>query len=497
MGTTGNSGLQSRVNGALQIQGWNLRVSHTQNTGYRDQEANNRLHLEVDHAWGNDNFKHYDWLAFQDGSWELPGAVDSLTAFTDSTATLAPGLAYDAYVRRRRALWGHHIHVPNLSNKQHRSSLDVWSLLRWSDKTNPFGTSAFYNGYKEESGTGGSLRIRQRFGKWSFENVDFQAEWTLMAVVDQGNFAQWSDAVLGSESPLEYDLDIRQSRAHWAPALSWAWDSGWRLETSAAFSQRSRLAQGTAADTAYNSPFNTTQLLPRVGASKSLGSAWTAFVQASTGFSDPTNFESLSTSITGALPAVLDAERAWTLESGFRHSQGEVVLYHQSVNRAIVQAVDSLDNPTFVNTTSPVTMQGIEWRMQQTWPRHRLQGSGAFQFHRWAEGDLPGSPSWMANVQHHWKAWDRKHTWTLQTWIRAVGATPLNTSGENFHPAYATANVDLGWTPPSAPLGISFGIRNATNTAYSGWHQLNGFGGKLYNPAPPRTLYVSAIWNLR
>ncbi|MEC8400503.1 MAG: TonB-dependent receptor plug domain-containing protein, partial [Bacteroidota bacterium] len=289
MGTTGNSGLQSRVNGALQIQGWNLRVSHTQNSGYRDQEANNRLHLEVDHAWGNDNFKHYDWLAFQDGSWELPGAVDSLTAFTDATATLAPGLAYDAYVRRRRALWGHHIHVPNLSNKQHRSSLDVWSLLRWSDKTNPFGTSAFYNGYKEESGTGGSLRIRQRFGKWSFENVDFQAEWTLMAVVDQGNFAQWSDAVLGSESPLEYDLDIRQSRAHWAPALSWAWDSGWRLETSAAFSQRSRLAQGTAADTAYNSPFNTTQLLPRVGASKSLGSAWTAFVQASTGFSDPTN----------------------------------------------------------------------------------------------------------------------------------------------------------------------------------------------------------------
>lgn len=497
MGTTGNSGLQSRVNGALQIQGWNLRVSHTQNSGYRDQEANNRLHLEVDHAWGNDNFKHYDWLAFQDGSWELPGAVDSLTAFTDSTATLAPGLAYDAYVRRRRALWGHHIHVPNLSNKQHRSSLDVWSLLRWSDKTNPFGTSAFYNGYKEESGTGGSLRIRQRFGKWSFENVDFQAEWTLMAVVDQGNFAQWSDAVLGSESPLEYDLDIRQSRAHWAPALSWAWDSGWRLETSAAFSQRSRLAQGTAADTAYNSPFNTTQLLPRVGASKSLGSAWTAFVQASTGFSDPTNFESLSTSITGALPAVLDAERAWTLESGFRHSQGEVVLYHQSVNRAIVQAVDSLDNPTFVNTTSPVTMQGIEWRVQQTWPRHRLQGSGAFQFHRWAEGDLPGSPSWMANVQHHWKAWDRNHTWTLQTWIRAVGATPLNTSGKNFHPAYATANVDLGWTPPAAPLGMSFGIRNATNTAYSGWHQLNGFGGKLYNPAPPRTLYVSAIWNLR
>jgi len=496
-GTTGHGGLQARLNAAAQIQGWNIRVSRTQNSGYRDQEWNRRLHFEADHAWGNDKIKHYDWIAVQDGSWGLPGAVDSLTAFTDSLATQAPGQAFDAHVRRRRALWGHHLHIPNLSPKQHRSSLDVWSLLRWTDKTNPFGTSDFYNGYKEESGTGGSLRIRQRFAEWSYQNVDFQAEWTLLAVMDLGQFAQWDDALAGPEGALEYDLDIRQSRAHWAPALSWAWDSGWRLETSAALSQRSRLAQGVSADTAYLSPFNATQILPRVGASKSLGTSWTAFVQASSGFSDPTNFESLSTDITGALPAVLDAERAWTLETGFRHSQGEIVLYHQQVNRAIVQSIDTLDNPTFVNASAPVTMQGIEWRAQQSWPRHQIQGSGAFQFHRWEEGDLPGSPQWMANVQHRWKAWERTHQWTLQTWIRAVGATPLNNDATEVHPAYATVNVDLGWTPPSAPVHVSMGLRNATNTSYSGWHQLNGFSGKLYNPAPPRTWYLSAVWNLR
>ncbi|HBS19672.1 MAG TPA: hypothetical protein DEA66_02400, partial [Flavobacteriales bacterium] len=157
----------------------------------------------------------------------------------------------------------------------------------------------------------------------------------------------------------------------------------------------------------------------------------------------------------------------------------EVVLYHQTVNSAIVE----IEDDTFENESSPTTMRGVEWQVRQSWPRFLIQASGAFQFHQWEDGDLPGSPRWMANVQHRWKVWERNHHWTLSAWTRVVGPTPLNTSGKNFHPAYATANVDLGWTPPSAPLGISFGIRNATNTAYSGWHQLNGFGGKLYNPA--------------
>ncbi len=495
-GSTGNGGLQTRLNAAIRVKGWNFRASRTDNSGYRDQEWNNRFQIEADRAWGNDKIKHYDWIAFQDGSWGLPGAVDSLTAFTDSSATSAPGINYDAQVSRRRAVWGHHLHIPTLSNKHHRSSLDVWSLLRWTDKNNAFGTSPFYNGYKEEAGTGGSLRIRQRFATWSFNNADFQAEWTLMAVADWGQFQQWDDAIEGSESQLEYDLNVRQSRVHWAPAFSWAWDSGLRLETSAALSQRTREAQGTAADSSYNSPFNTIQILPRIGASQSLGEAWNVFAQASTGFSDPTNFESLSTDISGALPAVLESERAWTIETGFRHDRAEVVFYHQTVNQAIVQDVDSLDNKTFVNASTPINMGGVEWQVRQTWPRFHVQASGAFQFHRWEHGDLPGSPQWMANVQHRWKAWERNHRWTLQTWMRAVGPTPLNTSGANTHPTYVTANVDLGWTNASVPIELSLGVRNATNEAYSSWHQLNGFGGRLYNRAPPRTWYVSAIWNL-
>jgi len=491
VGTTGNGGLQGRVNAAVSVDGWNLRLSRTQNSGYRDQEWNRRWHIEADRAWGNKKAKHYDWVAFQDGSWALPGSVDSMAAPTD-----APGLDYDAQVRRRRALWGHHLHVPNLSAKQHRSSLDVWTLLRWTDKTNPYGTSAFYNGYKEESGTGGSVRMRQRFAPWSFQKVDFQAEWTLMAVVDGGNFAEWNSAVDGVNGVNLYDLNIRQSRAHWAPALSWAWKNGMRVETSAALSQRSRVAQGTALDTAYLSPFNATQILPRLGLSKSVGDSWNVFGQFSTGFSDPTNFESLATDVQGALPSVLDAEKAWTLEGGARHAVGELVLYRQQVSNAIVSSVDSAGVTSFINASSNVVMQGVEGTFGKTWGAHRLTASGTAQIHRWDLGDLPGSPRWMLNVQHGWSVWDKAHHFTLGSWIRAIGATPLNNDGSATHPAYATVNLNLDWTPPTAPVHVSAGVRNATNTAYSGWHQLNAFSGRYYNPAPPRTWYVSAVWTL-
>ena len=491
VGTTGNGGLQGRVNAAVSVDGWNLRLSRTSNSGYRDQEWNRRWHVEADRAWGNKKAKHYDWVAFQDGSWGLPGSVDSMAAPTE-----APGLDYDAHVKRRRALWGHHLHVPNLSANQHRSSLDVWTLWRWTDKTNPYGTSTFYNGYKEESGTGGSVRMRQRFAAWSFQKVDFQAEWTLMAVVDRGNFAEWNSAADGVDGVNLYDLNIRQSRAHWAPALSWAWKNGLRLETSAALSQRSRLAQGTALDSSYLSPFNATQILPRLGLSKSLGESWNVFGQFSSGFSDPTNFESLATDVQGALPSVLDAEKAWTMEVGARHPLGEVVFYRQQVSNAIVSSVDTAGVTGFSNTSSNVVMQGVEATLSKTWGGHRLSASGAAQFHRWDLGDLPGSPRWMLNVQHGWKAWDKAHAFTLGSWIRAVGATPLNDEGTSTHPAYATANLNVDWTPPSAPVHLSAGVRNATNTSYSGWHQLNAFGGKYFNPAPPRTWYLSAVWTL-
>ena len=504
-GNTGGEGIQSRVNVSVPIGAWEVRASRSQNSGYREHEWNERWQLELEREQTKGNVTHRDWWAFQDGSWALPGAIK-----LDDEPTRSPGLDYDAHVQRRRALWGHHLEVPNWRNRPHRRSLEVWTLARWTDKVNPFGTSPFFNGYKEESGWGGSLRIRERFATWQRPKAKLQAEWNFMSTFDDGDFALWESATEQRGSDQLYDLNIRQTRTHWAPSVAMAWSGGWRLETAAALSMRTRSATGVAQDESYDAPFEAWGLLPRIGMSKSLGNWGHWFVQASSGYSDPTNFESLSTDVNGALLNPLRAEQAMTFETGLRHAQAEVILYHQTVGSAIVQVVED-DVESFINESAPLTMAGMEAAIQRDFGRHTLRCTGALQMHvrnawpSWevlsADGDgeimrLPGSPKWTANAIHTWHLWEREHQWRLHSWIRGVGETPLTDDGETLHPAYVVINLDGAWHAPNHKLALNVGVRNVTNTSYSGWHQLNGVFGKLYNPAPPRTWFVSATWSL-
>ena len=511
LGTTGSGGAQGLLSASFAAKGWNIRASRTQNSGYRDWESNEKWQVEVDRAWGSRKAKHYNWLAFMSGSWDLPGSIN--TDSLNSNPTFAPGGGddYKAAVKRNRLLWGHHLHVPNLSANQHRSSLDVWALARWTNKENPFGTSRFFKGYKEESGMGGSLRMRQRWAPWSFAKADFHAEWTLLAVADQGTFGLWESPVDGTQSPQTYDLQVRTSRAHFAPALSWAWKDGWRLEGAVALSARSRSADGIVLDTAYVAPFNTAQILPRLGVSKTLGENLSLFAQTSTGFSDPTNFESLPVENARGMVSVLNAENAWNLELGARHPLGEVVLYDQRVQGPIVERVDSVGASSFANDSSSMRMQGVEARTAHVIGNHRLQASATWQLHRWASGKLPGStqwlandqsrklpgsPQWMANLQWIWAFWNKAHRFESHLWIRGVGKTFLDNENMHFAPGYALGNFEVTWSPAATSVKATVGMRNLTNTVYSGWNQLNAFGGRYYNPAPPRTGYLTLVWEL-
>ena len=150
-GTTGRSGgLQSHTSVQASERGWEARLAHAQNTGYRTWEGNERWQAELSRRWQGDKATHHTWLAVLDASWDLPGSVDSLTAA--ETPEFAPGGQYNAHVQRRRALAGHHVHVSDVTVFGNRSTVDVWTLMRLTDKVNPFGTSPFFNGYKEESG---------------------------------------------------------------------------------------------------------------------------------------------------------------------------------------------------------------------------------------------------------------------------------------------------------------------------------------------------------
>lgn len=491
-GTTGRSGgLQSH--NSIQVGGgvWEARLAHAQNTGFREWESNERWQAELSRRWQGAKASHHTWVAVLDASWELPGSVDSLTVA--ETPEYAPGGTYNAHVQRRRALWGHHVQVPDVSAFGKRSTFDAWALLRLTDKVNPFGTSPFFKGYKEESGSGASVRLRQRWAPVQRPTWNLQAEWNAIAALDQGVFELWDNPMLADMGSQIYDLRVQGWQAQWTPSLAMSHQSGWRMEASVGASSRRRTAQGTASGASYSAPFNAAEWLPRVGLSKTLGPKLSVFSQACTGYSDPTNFETLPYEDGSDASATLLSERARSVEVGLRHPMFECVFYNQDVENPIVEQVDSLGISTFVNADAPLQMQGIETRAQWQGAHHALSLAATWQHHLLNDQGLPGSPPWMANLQWRWQPrWAQK--WTTHSWVRGLGETPLDSKNSVSHPAYLTANVELRCQMHAQGLIVTLGCRNLTNAAYSGWHQVNAFGGRFYNPAPSRTFTLGLTW---
>ena len=52
-------------------------------------------------------------------------------------------------------------------------------------------------------------------------------------------------------------------------------------------------------------------------------------------------------------------------------------------------------------------------------------------------------------------------------------------------------NLQSTWNRRNEPWQVTVGVRNALNASYSGWVQANAPRDKFYNPAPPRTAFLS------
>jgi len=487
-GTTGSGSLQRQVGTGWQSHGVELRAAHTRNPGYRDWEWNERTHAELHVRKATARVTHHAWMAVQRAAWALPGAIHP-----DSTPTLSPGLLYQAAVHRNRALVGHHFSWTS-AVPRHKRTLDVWALARVTDKFNPYGTSPFFQGMKEETGRGTSVRARLRSDPRTLGSAEVQVEWNALWLQDAGRFQQWEDAILGNQSPLVYDLRMVHSRLHATPSMSVAWRA-WRVEMAAGLALRIREAKGVAFDLDYDAPFTQTSVLPKVGVSRSVGNAL-VFGHFSGGYSDPTNFESLSLDAVNQTLGDLQAEDAWGLEGGVRGNIGQWALYHQRVQRPIVEVPNATDNRFFVNDSTPLAMSGMEamWRAHQG--PHRWTGSGALQVHRRGNDPLPGSPAWMVGLNYEFRRVLGNAMCSVQALGRGVGPMPLGFETPDVQAAYATLDVQVSADLKRAATAWTVGVRNASNTTYSSWSVLDAFGGKHFNPAPPRTWFVSARWGL-
>jgi hypothetical protein len=486
LGSTGSQQMMRQTGLGLTTGRVELRGVYVNNPGYRTWEWNNKMHGEAHMRWKTQRAFHHGWLGALWMRWALPGALASL-----QTPLQSPGFDFEAMVDRRRILAGHHLSIPRLETR-HPQSIDVWLLLRATQKFNPYGTSAFYQGYKEEGGLGGSLRLRHRWGAWQRGNQSLQLEESALIIADQGQFLEWDQALAGPDGMLRSDVTLSGTRIHVTPSLAYAWGAGWRMEAATAFSHRQRNARGVALGWDYDSPFVQTQLLPKWGISKSIPWSSTAFVHVSTGYSDPTNLESTTFESNGESLVNLQAESAWVVEGGLRGPWGQVAGYHQVVDNPIIQTLDVNDVPSFTHASSTHVMQGVEWILTQQVGKHQVAVSGALQRHRTNQAALPGSSPWMIQCQDRWTLIHRTDGIGTLSWVfRAVGPTPLGFNTDAMHPSYGTLDVQWSWEPQRAPFQVLTGVRNATQTSYSSWNVLDAFGGRHWNPAPPRTYFLS------
>ncbi len=510
VGTTGNSdlGMNTRISSGVDIGFENMGVSisaiMTDNPGYRTWEWNNKTQLNL-------RFKYFDKTGgvhsiiagHYDGAWALPGAIKQ--SQVDSLPTASPGLDYNAHVARLRDIAGYKFEKTCDSGWEFSTSL----LGRFTSKTNPYGTSEFYKGYKEESGSGYSLltSVGKRIYKGNVWSLDF--EMTVMNLNDKIHITELesepSELPTGIIIPRRYDLTINAQQNFVSTSWVATRFNDFRIEGQLGLSNRSRTISGSLyqdnISTPHFSEISHNTILPRIGVSWVVAPGYSLFAQASTGFSDPTVFELVNPE-DGQI-SDLDSESAFGMEMGIRAQLSKQVkfgftAYQSNVNSAILQVVQENEAIAFDNIDGGLVMSGLELEIDYIISDQiSLRAYGSKTLHLFGEetdhagNSLPGSPRTSGGV-----LLNSKYSWgTARLNTLLIGETPLNNEGSSVMDAYSVIDASVSINLPY-DMSLELGARNLLDAEYSAWPQLNGVYGKFYNPAPPRTAYLSIRWGI-
>jgi iron complex outermembrane receptor protein len=241
-----------------------------------------------------------------------------------------------------------------------------------------------------------------------------------------------------------------------------------------------------------------------VGASWSVGDQFVPYVNLSTSFETPTTTE-LANRPTGAggFNPELGPQRAVNYEVGARGQAARAVSYSVAlflgrISDAIVQ-VGEIGGRAFFGNTGKTHNDGAEVGLTVT-PVSGVSLSGAYTYahYRFASGPndgkrLPGVP------EHFWRLGlrtalphdlyvDVDHT--LSSSLAADDANSLIVDSWGA----GVTNARLGWqgTVGSLQVGPFLGVNNLWDRQYVGSVTLNGIGGRVFEPAPRRVIYLGA-----
>ncbi len=472
--------------------------------GYRGQEfvRKDQVSFHSKHL-GNKNTLMVHGYGYQ-GAWGLPGAIDSAAVAEDPTQALPYSVTANASVMRKRARLG----VVNQHYFSNRFSNTTTLFGNITTKENPYGTSPFFNGYKLEDAFGYGARSVFKYVTGTRESwlITGGAEYRK----EHNDFYETGNDN-GAPSGTGTSADIVTSELIGFVKA----DLVLPEKTVVSIGASITLLDQKLDDNRYQGnrtydPF----IAPRIALLHPVYKKINLHGSASMGTSPPTVWEMQITPTRYELAP----EVAFNLEAGIK---GQV--WHNRIGFDIVRFSTSLDSlivprvadfgDYFVNA-GRAQMKGWEGALtitpindtSGTVTRLELWGSITLNdfifkeyrievsnnpftpFDDFSGNRITGTPEQMA------AAGLRLHLINRLQWnttLHHVGSIPINDENTIFAAAYQTlstkVNYRFEWN--QWQLNVFAGGENLTDELYSSFLQLNGFGGRYYNPSPGRYFY--------
>lgn len=196
--------------------------------------------------------------------------------------------------------------------------------------------------------------------------------------------------------------------------------------------------------------------------------------------------------------ADLEPSKAKNFELGFKHqsanSQFEFALFSiQSSAELIAYSLENYPGRTFYNNGGSTKRTGIEFSYLKQWKNFRLQQSYSYSDFRFESSNnyLPGIP------RHNFynkltKEFPRGYTAALSSvfWgeLYATSSNSISVKDQFYS--------NLSMSKSFRLLDLKWGINNLFNSDYYDNIRVNTWGGRYYEPAPKRTIYVGLSWSV-
>jgi iron complex outermembrane receptor protein len=437
----------------------------------------------------------------QKAKWGLPGSLDSLTAAQAPRTARSFSQRIDARVEKQQLLAGIALDQRAWRSLLLRSSVQVQAL----DKVNPYGTSPAFSGYKDETirSAGARLSLGQevRGGTLAFS-------WALgvEALMERDKL---KERVFVDAEPdtLRTDADTRVSVVN--GFLSTRLAIGKRVQLSAeAGSEAAAFHHDDLLRISSTHDRPATEIHPALGMEYAFRGGWDAHLRYAEAASRPTIWEVLGTA--GIPNSALTAEHVREAELGIRYARHGLRLslsgYLRGTSDMILPRSTADGSGEEYFNGGDARQNGVEAEVSRRWPlvpsgwlEARL--SGAWQHHLLEVPDaqavpVPGVPRWAGGAAFRWKArWGS----VFEAGWRGNSDVPASSINKDRLPGYGLVHLRAShaWSYRGVVIEASVIAENLFNVPYTAFVQVNDPGGRYYNPASGRTIFMTVAFRPR